>query len=121
MHRLIVQLKEPLNASFCESVVNLFGECELIPLSEDYCVLEGLNLKDDAQNFEVLLQFIKTNANKAFLATLKSKMDYQFSILISSPKKVILSDFQLNNILLYNTHELKKDLWVTIPWIEPDF
>ena len=68
MHRLIVQLKEPLNASFCEAVVNLFGQCELIPMTRDICLLEGLKKGCSSEDFYCLLKFINTHTTKALLA-----------------------------------------------------
>lgn len=121
MHRLIVHLKEPLNASFCEAVVKLFGQCELIPMTEDYCVIQGLKLDSESQYFERCLQFNETMAYKSFLGALDSDMDMQLDLLVKSPTKTLISDFKPPKVILFSRFEVSKNIWSTHPWSEPEF
>lgn len=121
MHRLIVQLKKPLNASFCEAVVNSFGECTLIPIAEGYCVVEGLKISANDQYFEKFLQFNNKRANKSFLGTLNNDIDTQLANLSNSPKKAFLSDFKPPKVILYSRFKLSENLWSTNPWDDPEF
>ena len=121
MQRLIVQLKEPLNTSFCEVLVESFGRCELTPLTENYCMLEGFKMNNSSTCFEGLLQIVKQYANRAFLASLIGELDSQLHQLQQCSENAFLSEFEPPNLLLYRKHIVSEQLWIVISVLLDDF
>lgn len=116
MHRLIVQLKEPLNASFCEAVVSSFGHCEIVPLTENYCVVEGFKMDVSAFSFEKILDFTRLNVNKAFLAVVNEDLDNQVHWLNIFPESGLLCSFEPPKVITYSKTQINHQLWCLSPW-----
>lgn len=121
MHRLIIHLKEPLNTSFCEGLVALLGNCDVIPFTENYCVIEGFKMDNSLISFEKLLQLMKQNANRSFLASLKGDLGSQLQQLDKCPENSFLSEIEPTKTLFWSMLKVNNELWCLLPWEEPEF
>lgn len=121
MHRLIIHLKEPLNASFCEDLVALLGHCDVIPFTKNYCVIEGFKMDNSLISFEKILQLMKQNANRSFLASLKGDLDSQLQQLNKCPENSFLSEIEPSLTLFWSMLKVNDELWCLLPWEEPEF
>lgn len=119
MQRLIVELKEPLNASFCEDIVKFLGKCELTPLTENYCVLEGFKMDYSQSCFEKLLQFTEQSTNRVFLASEHGDLDLQLYHLQKCNKNIFMSEFEPPN--LHSKHCVSEELWIILGIQVDDF
>ena len=79
MHRLIVQLRKPLDADFCEALVELLGECEVTPLTESFCVLEGFEMDNINSEFELLSAFREAYVQRSFWILAESDLEEQIN------------------------------------------
>lgn len=114
MHRLIVQLKEPLNASFCEAVVNLFGQCELIPMTEDYCVVEGVEIEEFDACLGSLLELRRSFMLKAFLANLHGDFEDQTILLQECQNDTMICDYNPKIPTSYKSSLTAENTWLII-------
>lgn len=120
-HRVIVKLKQPLNRAICEDLTLYFGVANVVPLTENYCVIESYKTSFLPANFESLLQFIQRNKIRAILAKVDGDFDYQFQQLKKCPMNALLCCFEPPNIILYSTVQVNKQLWCIMPWGKPVF
>jgi len=77
VHRLIVETEDQLNASFCGALVSAIGKCEVIPLTGNFCVIEGFKMDDSATHFERLLKCTVEHTKRAFLVNTEGDLDMQ--------------------------------------------
>jgi len=118
MHWLLIDIGKPLDASFCEAVVKLFGQCEVIPLTENYSAVEGFRIEHSLESIKNLLQLIEQHAHKAILADVRNNFDTQMHWLQIFPEKGLLCDFEPPEISMFTKIQLKDHLWCLIPWDE---
>ncbi len=116
MHRLIVDIGEPLNASFCEAVLALLGKCEIIPFTENYCVVEGFKMEQSSIAFDKLLHFTEQFVNRAFLASSNGDLDTQLHQLHQSPKNAFICEFEPPEMILFSKRQINEILWCILPW-----
>ena len=119
MYRLIIDIGEPLNALFCEALVEVIGNCEVTPLTENYCVLEGFKMDGSKEFFNKLLKFVDQSSNKSLIAASKVGIDDQIQWLLDFPEKGLLCEFEPPEIILFNKIQISNQLWCVIPWSTP--
>ena len=57
MYRLIINTKEEFDAEFCGLLTRNFGQLELIPYTNNYCVIEGLKNQNEDDIFDKAMIF----------------------------------------------------------------
>ena len=119
MHRLVVRLEEPLNAPFCEVVVALLGQCDVIPFTDNYCAIKDFKMEYSPTNFKKLLHFSEQYANKAFLADSNGDLDSQLHQLHQSPENAFICEFEPPEILLWSKIQINEQFWCMLPWEKP--
>ena len=114
MYRLIIDAVEPLNAQFCEALVAVLGGCEVIPLTENYCAVEGFKMECTESGFQCLLAFIEKHANSAFLGNIKGSVNDQVLLMQKSIGNALICDFEPPKILLHEVVGINSKTWLIL-------
>lgn len=123
MFRLIINTKSEFDAVFCEQLVQYFGKLEIIPYSNQYCLVQGIEIQDKEEFFRIARKFT-TEVDvviKLLLSDYKGKVGDQVALLHNIALNGFFSVIEPPQLSFGDLVRLDKSIWHVVPLEFEDF
>lgn len=118
MYRLIVNTKTEFDSAICELLVSYFGQLEVIPYSDHYCLVQAIEIHDEKQFFQrtnIFMQDNESTVNKMLISSLNKEIDHQVSLLHRIALNGFYSSSKPPKFLMAEIFKVDSELWMICP------
>ncbi|MFA7273425.1 MAG: hypothetical protein WC044_06125 [Crocinitomicaceae bacterium] len=118
LYRLIINTKSEFDTVICELLVSHFGELEIIPFSDRFCIVQAIKIDDEKEMFVKASEFTENNPEvfvRALLTMSKSTNDDLVELLYNTCYLGFFSDIEPPLELMGNQIRVENNLWTKMP------